>query len=363
MDRASAYAPGRVELLGNHTDYNQGYVLAAAIDRGTIVAGSKRRDGIIRIQSKTLGRRFSVPIASLRSHPAEPWANYPLGVTQQLLASGHPVGGYEAEIESDLPLGSGLSSSAALEVATTYFLVKSYGLRIAPREIAALCRKAENEFVGVSSGLLDQMTCVFGKTDHVVCLDCRSEQVATVAIPPNIALILADSGSARSLLHGEYNQRRNECAAAATALGVASLRDVSRQQLEASEIDPVLYRRALHIVGENERVGHGVQSLLRGDAAGFGEQMNASHESSRTNFENSTPELDALVSTARSVPGVFGSRLTGGGFGGSTVTLVERENAEEIARVINERYAARTGRDARAFVCRIADGAAIVNAA
>lgn len=361
MDRASAYAPGRVELLGNHTDYNQGFVLAAAIDRGTTVSGVKRRDGIIRIVSKTFGRRFSVPVADLRSHPAEAWANYPLGVTEQFRAAGHQIGGYEAEIESNLPIGSGLSSSASLEVAVAYFLAKSYAVQIAPRELATLCRKAENEFVGVSSGLLDQMTSVFGKMDHVVCIDCRSEQIATVAMPANLALIIAESGTARSLLTGQYNQRREECAAAAAALGVPSLRNVSRQQLEASEIDPVLYRRALHIVGENERVGRGVQALMRGDARAFGEQMNESHESSRTNFENSTPELDLLVATAQSVGGVFGSRLTGGGFGGATVTLVAREHADEIANAISERYANQTGRDARAFVCRVADGAAIVN--
>jgi galactokinase len=352
-----------VELLGNHTDYNQGFVIAAAIDRGTTVSGTKRRDGIVRIASNTLGRTFSVPIADLRPHPTEPWANYPLGVTQQLRASGHAIGGYEAQIESDLPMGFGLSSSAALEVATTYFLVKSYGLQIAPREIAALCRKAENEFVGVSSGLLDQMTSVFGRMDHVVCLDCRSEQVATVAIPANVALVIAESGAARSLLHSAYNQRRSECAAAAAALGVASLRDVSREQLEASDIDPVLYRRALHIVGENDRVARGVQSLMRGDAAGFGEQMYESHESSRRNFENSTPELDLLVSIARTLPGVFGSRLTGGGFGGATVTLVAAEKAEAAARALQQKYAEAVGRETRAFVCRAGDGAAIVNSA
>lgn len=363
MDRASAYAPGRVELLGNHTDYNEGFVLAAAIDRGTAVSGVKRRDGIVRIVSKTLDRRFSVPLADLKPHVTDTWANYPLGVTQQLRDAGHAVGGYDVQIDTNLPIGGGLSSSAALEVATAYFLIKSYGLQITPRDIATLCRKAENEFVGVSSGLLDQMTCIFGRMDQVVCIDCRTQQVATVGLPPALALVIADSGTKHSLLQTQYNQRRKECAAAAAALGVGSLRDVSRQQLEMSEIDPVLYRRALHIVGENERVARGVQSLMRGDAAGFGEQMNESHESSRTNFENSTPELDALVATARLVPGVFGSRVTGGGFGGSNVTLVQREAAEEIARSINERYAAETGRDARAFVCRIVDGAAIVNAA
>ena len=361
MDRASAYAPGRVELLGNHTDYNQGFVLAAAIDRGTTISGVKRRDGIIRVVSKTLGRRFSVPLADLRPHPSEPWANYPLGVTRELRAAGLDVGGYEAEIESDLPIGSGLSSSAALEIATAYFLARSYGLPIDPRQIATLCRKAENEFVGVSSGLLDQMTCVFGRMDHVVCIDCRSEQVATVAMPPQVALVITDSGTSRSLLQSDYNQRRAECVAAAATLEVSSLRDVSRQQLESSTVDPLLYRRAMHIVGENERVARAVQAFMRGDPAGFGQQMYESHESSRRYFENSTPELDLLVSIARTLPGVFGARLSGGGFGGSTVTLVEREQAESIAREIEQKYVAATGRDVRAFVCRVADGAAMVN--
>jgi galactokinase len=363
VDRASAYAPGRVELLGNHTDYNHGFVLAAAINRGTTISGVKRRDGIIRVVSKTLGRRFSVPVADLRSHPSEGWANYPLGVTREMRAAGFEVGGYEAEIESELPIGSGLSSSAALEIATAYFLAKSYGLKLAPREIATLCRKAENEFVGVSSGLLDQMTSVFGQADHVVCIDCRSEQVATVAMPANVAFVLTDSGASRALLQSDYNQRRAECAAAAATLEVASLRDVSRQQLESSSIDPLLYRRAMHIVGENERVGRAVQSLMSGDVAGFGQQMYESHESSRRYFDNSTPELDLLVSIARTLPGVFGARLTGGGFGGSTVTLVEAERAENIARAIEQKYVAATGRNVRAFVCRVADGAAIVNRA
>ncbi|MFL6541913.1 MAG: galactokinase [Chthoniobacterales bacterium] len=361
MDRASAYAPGRVELLGNHTDYNQGFVLAAAIDRGTTVSGRKRRDGVILVVSKTLGRRFSVPLADLRPHPSEAWANYPLGVTRELRAAGFEVRGYEAEIETDLPIGSGLSSSAALEIATAYFLGKTYGLQIDPRQIATLCRKAENEFVGVSCGLLDQMTCLFGRNGHVVCLDCRSEQVATVAMPPDVALVVSDSGMSRSLLQSEYNQRRAECAAAAATLGVNSLREVSRQQLESSPIDPLLYRRAAHIVGENERVARAVQALTQGDASGFGQQMYESHESSRRYFENSTPELDLLVSIARTLPGVFGARLTGGGFGGSTIALVERERAESIGREIEQKYVAATGRDVRAFICRVADGAAIVN--
>jgi galactokinase len=361
VDRAIAYAPGRVELLGNHTDYNEGYVLAAAIDRGVTISGVKRRDGIVRLVSNTLARTFTTPFADLRRQTSETWANYPLGVMNELRAAGFAAGGFDAQIESNLPVGGGLSSSAALEVATAYFLAKTFGFEIPPRQIAALCRKAENDFVGIASGLLDQTTCIFGRRDQVVCLDCRSEQVATVPLMPDVALVIADSGIKRSLVQSHYNERRAECAAAAAALGVPSLRDVSRQQLESSSIDPLLYRRALHVLGENERVSRAVQALMSGNAAHFGEQMYASHESSRTDFENSAPELDLLVSIARPLAGVFGSRLTGGGFGGSTVTLVAREQADAVASGINQAYAAHSGRDAGAFVCNVADGAAIVN--
>jgi galactokinase len=355
---ASAYAPGRVELLGNHTDYNQGVVLAAAIDRGLTVRGASRDDDIIALKSNG---RFEIGLADVQPQTQQRWANYPLGVVQQFLAAGHPIGGFDAEISGDVPAGAGLSSSAALEVATAGFLMKLHGFRLAPLEVAKLCQRAENEFVGVKSGLLDQVTSVFGRANHLVYLDCQTEEIRTIAFPAEFALVIADSGVKHNLLQSKYNTRREECAAAAKALGARSLREITPEKLEAARetLEPVLYRRAAHVVGENDRVWRAVNALQIRDAAAIGDMMNASHESSRTNFENSTPELDLLTSIARSLPGVLGSRLTGGGFGGGTVTLVSAAQGEEVVATLRAAYARETGHTPATFVCRIANGAAV----
>jgi galactokinase len=293
-----------------------------------------------------------VRLSDVRRLSDERWANYPLGVVQQLTRAGYAVRGFEAQIESDVPAGAGLSSSAAFEVATAGLLMKLHGWEIAPLEVAKLCQRAENEFVGVRSGLLDQATSVFGRADHLVYLDCQSEEIRTVPFPSGFALVIADSGAKHNLLQSQYNTRRDECAAAAEAVGVKSLREVTPESLEAARgsLDPVLFRRAAHIVGENDRVWRAVAALEKGEAGLIGELMNASHESSRVNFENSTPQLDALVTRARALPGVLGSRLTGGGFGGGTVTLTEAAQADAVAAQLST-YGA--------FVCRIADGAAV----
>jgi len=358
---ASAYAPGRVELLGNHTDYNRGVVLAAAIDRGITARGSSRKDELITLASDLAPGRVEVPLADVRPQPTERWANYPLGVVQQLQRLGYHIGGFEARISGDVPAGAGLSSSAALEVATAGLLMKLNGLQIAPLEVARLCQRAENEFVGVRSGLLDQATSVFGRADHVVYLDCKTEDVRTIPFPRGFALVIVESGVKHSLLQSQYNARREECAAAAKTLGVATLREVTPEALERARasLDPLLHRRATHIVGENERVWGAVDAMQSGDAQAIGALMYASHESSRVNFENSAPELDQLVSIAQSIAGVLGSRLTGGGFGGGTVTLVEAERASEVVEQIRNQYALRTGETPAGFVCRIADGAAV----
>ena len=360
MQSASAYAPGRVELLGNHTDYNQGVVLAAAIDRGLTVAGSSRGDRVIALRASAPAARVEVSLDALQPQTDQRWANYPLGVVQQFLRSGYEIGGFEAEVSGDVPAGAGLSSSAAFEVATAGLLMKLHGIAIEPLKVAKMCQRAENEFVGVQSGLLDQATSVFGCADHLVYFDFQTEEIRTIAFPRNFVLVIADSGKKHNLLQSQYNARRAECAAAAKALGVASLREVTPEQLSAARasLDPVLHRRAAHIVGENARVGAAVEALRSGDANAVGELMNASHESSRTNFENSTAELDALVEVARSCDGVLGSRLTGGGFGGGTVSLVHAAEAARVAEQITETYSRQTGHSARPFVCRIADGAA-----
>ncbi|MDB6005086.1 MAG: galK [Prosthecobacter sp.] len=355
----SAYAPGRVELLGNHTDYNEGVVLAAAIDRGLTVRGTLRGDGMITLRSATFGQDVTSSITELQPLQGDgAWANYALGVARELLAKGVKLSGFDAEVSGDVPVGNGLSSSAAFEVATAFFLLKLHALEMPRLEIAKLCRRAENNFVGVPSGLLDQATSVFGQASQVVHLDCRSEAVRTVPFPATLALVLAVSGVKHSLVAGEYGARREQCQAAAEALGLRALRDVTSAQLDAAQLDPLLRRRAAHIVGENERVTRAVDLLAAGDGAGFGSLMNASHESSRLCFENSTAELDQLVEIARSLPGVLGSRLTGGGFGGGTVTLVEAGQAEAVARALAQRYTAQSGHPGQTFVCRIAGGAA-----
>jgi galactokinase len=291
----------------------------------------------------------------LRPQTRGRWANYALGVVEQFRVAGYEIGGFTAEVSGDLPAGAGLSSSAAFEVATAGFLMALYDLRLDPLAVARLCRRAENDFVGVQSGLLDQVTSVFGRADHIVFLDCQSEEIRTIPFPTEVVMVIAQSRGKHDLLESLYNKRRDECAAAARALGVASLREVSPAELERAgpKLDPVLRRRASHIVGENDRVLRAVEILESGASPlDFGALMNASHESSRTNFENSTGDLDRLVQMARSVPGVLGSRLTGGGFGGGTVTLVKAAHVANLVAQLQPHAAA-------VFVCRAADGAAV----
>ena len=351
-----ACAPGRVELLGNHTDYNQGVVLAAAIDRRLEVSGERRSDGFIRLQSASFGE-FEIRCDNLRPQREPRWVNYVLGVVMELLDSGLSIDGFSAEIEGGVPPGCGLSSSAALEVATAFFLLKLFDATMPPLALAQLCQRAEHRFVGVRSGLLDQVTSIFGRAGHAVFFDARSEEVRTIPFPPGFALIIAESGKKRELAAGLYNQRREETRAAAEALGLAALRDISPNELSKRDLAPLLRRRAAHIVGENERVQHALVLLAQNDAHGFGALMNESHESSRQNFENSTAELDLLVEIARDLPGVFGARLTGGGFGGATVTLCESAAAAGIADQLGQVYSRRSGLRSRVFVCTIADGA------
>jgi galactokinase len=354
--RAEAYAPGRLELLGNHTDYNQGLVLAAAIDRGVTVSGEREHGWRIALHSLSAGR-FETSLEDLQPLEEPRWVNYPLGVVRQLLDAGIKLGGFRMEIDSDLPAGSGLSSSAALEVAAALFLLKLFGGELTPIQIAKLCQQAEHRFIGVESGLLDQVISIFGRADHVVFFDARTEGVRAVPFPPGLALIIADSGTARELASGAYNRRRAESSAATEALGLVALREISPNELAKRNLPPILKRRAAHIVGENERVRRALQFLAENDGTGFGKLMYESHQSSRENFENSTPQLDLLVEIARKLPGVLGARLTGGGFGGATVTLCERAAAAETAEELARLYLRSSGQKAHVFVCALADGA------
>lgn len=360
MQISTAHAPGRVELLGNHTDYNEGYVLSAAINHGVRAEGSATGDHRIRLTTDGGHPPVEAVFDALR--PIEgtgAWANYPLGVVEALRADGIPLGGFEARFASDLPIGAGLSSSAALEVATATLLRKLFPFERTPIQIARLCRQAENRFVGVNCGLLDQVSSVFGRAGHIVFLDCRTESVETVPFPADLALLITHSGVKHALVGGEYNERRAQCFEAARILGVPMLRDTDRAGLNAARdrMPDVTFRRAMHVVGENERVLAGIDLLRRNDGSGFGALMFDSHESSRIHFENSAPELDVLVDLARSLPGILGSRLTGGGFGGATVSLVRSDQVGVLAAELAERYRAATGNPGRCWVCEPSDGA------
>jgi galactokinase len=363
VSKTAAHAPGRVELLGNHTDYNEGVVLGAAIDRGIDVTGRRCDEEVIRIRSEQFGE-IEIPLSELAPVDHNRWANYALGVTRELIELRVLIAGFEAEVSGDLPVGAGLSSSAAFELATALFLLKLFSSSspststISRLDIAKACQRAEHRYVGVQSGLLDQVISLFGRADHAVFFDARSEEIRTVPFPPGLALVIAESGKKRELTAGQYNLRREQTQAAARALGVPALRDLTCAELaRRRDLTELLRRRAAHIIGENERVWRAIHLLEIGDGRGFGELMNQSHESSRANFENSTPELDLLVSIAQGLPGALGARLTGAGFGGATVTLCEGGRAQQIASDLSQRYAAASGITPRVFICRIAEGA------
>ena len=356
MSDIKAFAPGRVELLGNHTDYNGGVVLSAAIQMGVSVTGRRRDDGKIVLTSEGINGVVSVN-REAGVKPRDSWEDYPLGVAEMLAKAGATAGGFEANFSANLPLGAGLSSSAAIEVATAVLLTKLYPFEISPLDLAKVCRRAENEFVGVSCGLLDQVSSIFGRKDHVIYLDCRAETVDLIPFPHDLGLLIVHSGVKHALTGGEYNERRDQCFEAAKKMGVPALRDVTSAELAAAQLPPLVKKRAAHIVGENERVFQALDFLRAGNGDGFGRLMTDSHRSSMENFETSTPELDALVEIAIRQKGCHGARLTGGGFGGAIVALVELSQIDRLAEVTVSEYHKSTGHAGKAFRCLVSDGA------
>lgn len=349
------FAPGRVELLGNHTDYNAGVVLSAALDLGTTVRG-RRVEGT-GVTLKSAGFPETQVDLSAPLKPTGEWTDYPLGVIVKFLEAGYAIDGLEAEFSSTLPVGAGLSSSASIEVATAVLLCRIFDLEIAPMDLARLCKKAENEFAGVNCGILDQVSCTFGKRQHAIFLDCRAESVRRIPFPEGVELLIVHSGVKHALTGGEYNERREQCFEAARILGVEALRDATTADLEKTAMPDIVRRRATHVTGENERVFAGLAAMERGDLEAFGKLLTESHQSSIANFENSTAELDALVRIATAQPGVLGARLTGGGFGGAIVALVTSETIEDARVAILDAYLKETGIDTAAYHCRMGDGA------
>ncbi len=367
---AVAHAPGRVEVLGNHTDYNEGYVLSAAIDCGTYFAAARRNDRQCRLTAGDLMQQVEFPVdhpAATRTHG---WSNYCKGVLAGLAAAQPPPGGFDAMFLGNIPLGSGLSSSAALEISTGLALAALYGQTVSPLDLARIGQAAEHQYAGVKCGLLDQISSLFGQADRLVQTDFRTLAVQTVSLGTEACFLMCNTHAKHALVDGEYNQRRAACEAAAAHFArvlphpVHALRDVSWTEWEAHRagLDPLVARRAAHPIGENARVLAGAGLLDTGDLAGFGELMFASHDSSRRLFENSCAELDALVDAARGVAGVLGARLSGGGFGGSVVVLVHPRDAETATAALNQAYARRFGQTCDTRVIRPSDGARVVRA-
>ncbi len=356
-------APGRVNLIGEHTDYNDGFVFPVAIDYATYVAARPREDNRVHMVALDLGQEDEFSLDEIEHSSDQLWSNYIRGVAKGLVVAGHKLGGVDMLITSNVPRGAGLSSSAALEVSVGYTFQLLNRLNILGEELALLAQGAENNFVGVQSGIMDQFISVLGRADHALLLDCRDLTYQLVPIPATTTIVVCDSRVERTLAGSAYNQRRKECDEAVRILKqwypkILALRDVTLEQFREHENDlPEPVRaRARHVISENERAVKGAAALQAGDVATFGQLMNESHASLRDDYEVSVNELDVLVAAAQAVPGCYGSRLTGAGFGGCTVSLVEQSAVERFKQEVAAAYTAQTGRTATIYACRASDG-------
>ncbi len=380
-----AAAPGRVNVIGEHTDYNDGFVLPMAIERYTVIAADRSAAAapLIHLRSTSPGLDAKLPAREksgdldsggvaidlrqpLKPWPKGSWVNYPAGVLAGFLARGTDPGPFDALIHSTVPLGGGLSSSAALEVATATLLEAITGQKLDPVEKALLCQKAEHEYAGMPCGIMDQFISVLGQADHLLLLDCRSRKPELVPMTdPSVAILITNTNVKHELTGGGYAQRRAQCETAAKILGVPSLRNATADALERAKpkLEEVVYRRARHVIGEIERTVHAAAGVRAANWPTVGQLMYASHRSLREDYEVSCAELDAVVDIAQSIGpggGVIGCRMTGGGFGGCTVALVETTAVESISRKIAADYKGRTGIEATMFVSRPAGGATVL---
>lgn len=356
-------APGRVNLIGEHTDYNDGFVFPAAIDRYIQMAVAPRDGREIRAYSADFGEMSTFPLEDPPHVATASWSNYLRGVAVQFRRRGIPMKGMDVALSGTVPVGAGLSSSAALEVATAEALRVVAGVELDRVETALLCQAAEREFVGVQCGIMDQFVSVLAEPGTALFIDCRDLSYRTVPLADGVSLVVCDSKVQRKLESSAYNQRRRECEEAAAALrrvlpDIRALRDVTTERLETyrSLLSDVLYRRARHVVTENERVLRAVELLGRGDLEAFGSLLYASHMSLRQDYEVSCRELDVLVELAGRVSGTLGARMTGAGFGGCTVNLVRDAAVEEFRTAVTEGYREATGMDCAVYVCRPSGG-------
>lgn len=353
-------APGRINIIGEHTDYCGGFVLPAAIDRWCRAAAAPNDRGTLRVASATLGEQAELDLAALARRGD--WTDYVAGVAATLLRAGVPVAGADLLIESDVPMGAGVSSSAALEVAVALALLALAGGTADGRQVALWAQAAENDFVGVPCGIMDQFASANGVAGGAVMLDCRSLEATPAHLPAGATFLLVNSMAERRLASGEYRARREDCEAAAAALGVASLRDVAAADLPAAlaRLEGGPARRCRHVVTENARVLAAMKAMALGDLPGLGRLMDQSHQSLSDDMEVSLPALDRLARIARATPGVHGARMMGGGFGGCVIALVDQDRADAAMAAIQAAYGEAIGQVPDAFLCRTVGGAAEV---
>lgn len=353
-------APARVNLIGEHTDYNDGFVLPVAIDRELCVAVRARREPVVDVRSEGReGRRITL---NHFQHKAKDWSGYLQGVAWALSEAGHRLTGWDGAIASDIPVGAGLSSSAAIELATARAFQVTSSFDWGPTEMARLCQRAENLWVGVASGLMDQLASARGRRGNAILLDCRSLDLEWVPIPDRVSIVVMDTGTRRELQNSAYNDRRRECEEAAGALGVGSLRDLSEADLRSrwAALPEPLARRARHVVTENWRTLAAADALRDGDVAAAGRLMNESHRSLRDDFEVSSEPLDAIVEAAQATEGCFGARLTGAGFAGCAVAFVEQSATPDFEAAVSSAYVRSAGRACSIYACHASDGASVL---
>lgn len=357
-------APGRVNLIGEHTDYAEGFVMPAAIDFATLAAISPRGDGKIGIYSENYKEERTFDAASLPANASKHWSDYPIGVMAMLAGEGHAMTGFNLSLLGDVPLGSGLSSSAALEVATALAVTSLLKVHYPGPQLARLCQRAENEFVGANCGIMDQFISANGEEDHALLLDCRDLSFRLAPIPHNVALVIANTMVKHSVAGGEYTTRRAEVEEAAAVIArhrpeVHFLRDATVEDLKkwGAEMSENALKRARHVITENTRTVAAADALMRHDLKELGRLMAEAHVSYSRDFEASCAEADMMVMLANELPGLIGARLTGGGFGGCTINLVEREAAKGFAETLGTNYANATGIVPQIHICHASSGA------
>jgi galactokinase len=357
-------APGRVNLIGEHTDYNDGFVMPAALDLSVFVRVWPREDRKLQIRSENFDEEIEFDLDEPNPVARRHWSDYTVGVAVTLERAGYRLRGADLQIRGEVPVGSGLSSSAAVEVATACALTANSDLSIDGRELALLCQKAENEFVGARVGIMDQFTSLFGQAQRALLLDCRSLEFKLLPLPDTVNLVICNTMVKHALASSAYNERRAQCEAGVRHFqqflpNVMALRDVTLQQLAqfGGDLPEVIYHRCLHVITENARVLAAAEALEQNDLHRFGELMAQSHNSLRDDYEVSSRELDLMVELAHGVDGVYGARMTGGGFGGCTVNLVNVRDVEQFKQSVQKKYERITALKPEIYVCEPSDGA------